>query len=445
MYNDTIKPGQLSLFNGLFPLKYRKNKKPLSKWQQYMDNLAAGVYPEDINADIAKAAFESFSGDYFDASSMYSTYAAVFKKPPVQRMLTLSEEYMTRYITVGTDKIILGEAIDIVGTYNALLEEFGGDIWLNLWSTIDDATPSSIGSQEEDSETDPEKDYAGREKEAGTHILSDRNYTQRYRLIAAHKDGVLAKLTFRYALLDLQIDSAVVGSILKSIKFCKRNKPKSMEYLVYSREGFNSVDLPVREQNIDIAKQYNDDLPDAAIRSHLQEQASGIVLLHGAPGTGKTSYIRHLALTVPRRFVFLDKSMFKAMTDASFIDMLDKKKNSVFVLEDCEDVLRDRSDYNEAMSTILNLSDGILGDGFNIKFLCTFNCPLDKIDTALTRKGRLKLKYEFKPLVQEKAGKLLKEMGSTKEAVGDMTLADIYGADKDNGFKKPIEKPGIGF
>lgn len=441
--NTPIKEGELSMFNGWFPASGKKPKEQ-SDWQKNVEIIASGSGTLDGNFVSMKEAFEAFSGDYIDASAMYSIYSALYHKVPIQRMLTLSEELVPRYITVGKERIDLGESISIVDTYNAIVDKFGDNVWAALWSNVDDSSAQNVGSQEED-DTPDEDDWNPSEKAAGTHILSDRNYTQRYRLLAATKGGIFIKIAHHYALILMQHGDPEIAKVLKCIKFCKRTKPRSMEYIVAIRGGFTSMDLPIREQNIDINKQYNDDLPDEEIRKHIQSNTSGIILLHGAPGTGKTSYIRHLALTVPRRFVFLDKSMFGAMTDASFIELLSKKKNATFVLEDCEDVLKDRTEYNEAMSTILNLSDGILGDGFNIKFLCTFNCPLDKIDSALTRKGRLKLKYEFRPLDKDKANALLKELGSDKVAEDDMTLADIYGIDKENGFKKPQEKPRMGF
>lgn len=440
--NTLIKKGELSMFNGWFPASGKKPHNELSDWQKKVELLATGS--GQLGCVSEKEAFDAFSGDYIDASAMYSIYSALYHKVPIQRTLTLSEDLVPRYITIGNERLNLGESISVVDTYNAIVEVFGGNVWTALWSNVDDSSARDVGSQEED-DTPDEDDWNPTEKPAGTHILSDRDYTQRYRLLAAFKGNIFIKISNRCALILMQHGDPEIAKVLKCIKFCKRTKPRSMEYIVSIRGGFSSMDLPIREQNIDIKKQYNDDLPDEEIREHLQSNTSGIVLLHGTPGTGKTSYIRHLSLTVPRRFVFLDKSMFGAMTNAEFIELLSKKKNATFVLEDCEDVLRDRTEYNEAMSTILNLTDGILGDGFNIKFLCTFNCPLDKIDSALTRKGRLKLKYEFKPLDKDKANTLLKELGSDKVAENDMTLADIYGIDKENGFKKPTEKPRMGF
>ena len=112
----------------------------------------------------------------------------------------------------------------------------------------------------------------------------------------------------------------------------------------------------------------------------------------------------------------MDKSTFEYISSDTLINFLfsNSVKDSVFVLEDCEILLSDRMNTgNHLLSTILNLSDGILGDGLNIKFICTFNADINKLDEAILRKGRLKYKYEFKELTPEKTQELAKELGKS--------------------------------
>jgi ATP-dependent 26S proteasome regulatory subunit len=71
------------------------------------------------------------------------------------------------------------------------------------------------------------------------------------------------------------------------------------------------------------------------------------------------------------------------------------------------------------------LTDGLFSDYLNIKVICTFNTSLEKIDTALLRKGRMIAMYEFDKLSLEKTNRLLASMdaGPSYEA---LTIADIY-------------------
>lgn len=116
-----------------------------------------------------------------------------------------------------------------------------------------------------------------------------------------------------------------------------------------------------------------------------------------------------------------------------------ENQNTIFILEDREKVLMNREHYvNSVMPILLNLTDGIIGDVLGIKLICTFNTSLNNIDKALTRKGRLSLKYEFKKLTKDKVSNII-----GKTADKEMTLADIYYAEE-NDFSKKIQNK-IGF
>lgn len=214
-------------------------------------------------------------------------------------------------------------------------------------------------------------------------------------------------------------------------------------YVTSTPQGFSETSMQVRKQDIDLSLNYNDDLPHDQIIDFLKSNKSGLVLLHGLPGSGKTSYIRHLMYTLKgRRFIILDNSVFAYITDASFISLLLENKNSVIILEDCEAMLSDRLTGNNQLATLLNLSDGILGDSFNFKFICTFNANIAKLDKAILRKGRLKVKYEFKNLAADKTKALCEKIGKTCKDGESLSLADIFNYEEETGVK---EERKIGF
>ena len=158
----------------------------------------------------------------------------------------------------------------------------------------------------------------------------------------------------------------------------------TMEYVTYSNQGFRTTLMKVKEQDCDIQSNYNDDLPHQQITDMINSKDSEIAILHGVPGCGKTSYIRKLLADNPnKKFVFLDASTFQYIGDASFIELLTNKRDSVFVVEDCEDLLVSRDTKgNHRISSLLNLSDGILGDSLNLKFICTFNADISSNNKA---------------------------------------------------------------
>ncbi len=102
-------------------------------------------------------------------------------------------------------------------------------------------------------------------------------------------------------------------------------------------------------------------------------------------------------------------------------------KDSVLVIEDAENVLKTRQGGdNQAMSNILNISDGLMSDVLNMGIVATFNCDVSELDSALMRPGRLIARYDFKKLTKEKAQKLSDKLGFKTTITGPMTVAEIY-------------------
>ena len=187
----------------------------------------------------------------------------------------------------------------------------------------------------------------------------------------------------------------------------------------------------------DVHKQYNDDFEaeDALISRFIgEENKSGLVILHGEKGTGKTTYIRNLIKThKDKKFVFMPSGMVTLLGEPSFETFIGSLTNSVIILEDCEGAIQSRKSggsSSSAVAMILNMTDGLLSDDLSMKFICTFNENTKNIDPALLRKGRLVSKYEFKPLCAEKTDKLLAELYTFEEGEElpntPLTLADIY-------------------
>lgn len=216
---------------------------------------------------------------------------------------------------------------------------------------------------------------------------------------------------------------------------------------VYQGDYYTS-EKDVKPKIVNIEENYNDDfLPiDKDITEFLKDRSSGLILLYGDPGTGKTSYIRHLISAVPKEYIIVPINIAERLGDPDLTTFITDHTDSVFILEDCEKLLetREENPFNNAISTILNMADGLLSDVVNIKFICTFNAPITEIDKALVRKGRCVAKYQFTKLKADKV-KVLNEkynLGHTK--IEDMTLADVYNADKPD-YTEDVKQTKIGF
>lgn len=241
-------------------------------------------------------------------------------------------------------------------------------------------------------------------------------------------------------------------SLIKDSYKKPEKEPNNLWLVAQDNNGFHLNKYKIKPMDdFDIAKHYNDDFlrSDKLITEFIEDRdRSGLIILHGEKGTGKTTYIRNIISKHPdSRFVFVPSNMIRLLGEPTFGNFLMSLKNDIIILEDCEDVIRTRKSTlssSSAVSLLLNMGDGLLSDDLGIKFICTFNENISNIDDALLRKGRLACKYEFKPLCIEKSNALLSELYGDRDPVPStfrpMSLADIYNLD---GEKYENEKKSI--
>jgi hypothetical protein len=171
--------------------------------------------------------------------------------------------------------------------------------------------------------------------------------------------------------------------------------------------------------------------------NRIASRSKGIVMFHGLPGTGKTYYIRSIIpklVELGKRVVLIPKHVLESLESPDFNSFMVETfgdEQSVFIIEDAESIISKRDSNggfrSAVVSTLLNITDGILNDIFNIQVILTFNTEINCIDEALLRKGRLISKYEFGPLDREDAKKLAKNIGvEINDNKTQYSLAEIY-------------------
>ncbi|ANH81564.1 AAA family ATPase [Niabella ginsenosidivorans] len=214
-------------------------------------------------------------------------------------------------------------------------------------------------------------------------------------------------------------------------QFHEKKKKEPLEINLIVRDGNRLLlkSMEIKRNRLDLDLFYEDDFKavDSCIRQRLnRKKDKGIVLLHGLPGTGKTSYLRYLVGKIRKRVLFLSPSVAGNLISPDFIQLLINNPDTVLIIEDAENIIMDRRySSGSSVSDLLNISDGLLADFLNIQLICTFNSALTLIDEALLREGRLIAKYEFRKLSVEKARALACHLGYPQNITEPSTLAEI--------------------
>ncbi len=127
---------------------------------------------------------------------------------------------------------------------------------------------------------------------------------------------------------------------LAAYKLPEKQQDFEINIITFSNGSLELKSLPIKPTALELDLYYNDDfLPvDALIRERLNNQNDrGIVLLHGVPGTGKTTYLRHLVGSLKKKVLFFSPSVAGNLMNPEFIDLLIDNPNAVLVMKDAEE------------------------------------------------------------------------------------------------------------
>lgn len=202
-----------------------------------------------------------------------------------------------------------------------------------------------------------------------------------------------------------------------------------------------------------ISQNYTTSIRDqiADLMAWAEPQSDGqLILWQGEPGTGKTWALRALAsewskwaefhyITDPDAF-FVDEPSYMVdvlladsygaidVEDGKVYEESDRGKWRVLILEDTGELLAAsaKEKYGQGLSRLLNVVDGMIGQGLKVLAIVTTNDELGDLHPAAQRPGRCAAQLSFGALTADEASAWL---GS--DVTEPMTLAELFAAKGD--------------
>lgn len=242
-----------------------------------------------------------------------------------------------------------------------------------------------------------------------------------------------------------------VDSLVDKIKGdYKPSDPNSISFLFWrqTRNGPRKTNrrlncLPFSEIEDNYPKEIGDGFK-SLVSLEKPDESGHIILWHGPPGCGKTWLIRSLAQYWQKKFdvcpeIILDPENFFGdasymydllLSEAEVPGLVDRNTDNVlrlFIVEDHAELFANGCRNSPGFSRLLNVTDGLIGQGQRMIFLFTANEKIDQLDPAIIRAGRRLQELYFRTFSVFEAEEWLKKKGVDKALnKSEITLADLY-------------------
>jgi len=296
--------------------------------------------------------------------------------------------------------------------------------------------------------------------------------------VVGEKDGVIyqihsysGRLKKAYVAADNQDEAKETMKWIKSIGDIIPDAGKNQVDFTFTwqtergsvKERERSIDAPDFD---DIEHNYTENvrkqLSDLIDFDFNEGESGRICIFHGEPGTGKSYFIRSLGLEWQKynnvnMIYVVDPEKFIGRSADYLLNVLESDEKSgsagepasdswnVIVLEDTGEMFQSNAKkaIGQGLSRLLNVADGILGQGMNCIFILTTNEPISSLHPAVTRDGRCLANIEFEKFGEKTANKWLENEDVSETVEDEATLAELYALKRDSGVIEDEEDVDI--
>jgi hypothetical protein len=254
-------------------------------------------------------------------------------------------------------------------------------------------------------------------------------------------------------------ETFAIADLVQSFKLSDPHPKAHAQVAIRTQQGFKLLSAgqtgePLIRENYSDAVLESFDHIVSEIGSPHSLCGGKLSILTGPPGTGKTYLLEGIMDAYPwANYIIFPPALISELTAPDMLQILlpededsckyttpsgsdfsfeDHYKPLILIIEDADQCLVARAADNfQSISTLLNLTDGILGRCLDVRVIATSNVKTTEVDKALIRSGRIcpaSGVVHLPLLTPEQATKISQRL--TKDPnhyiCSPMTLADVY-------------------